>query len=59
MFVLIVIGVSGCSRSVSSVPSGCTKRVRFSYRAKSRNSFGGVVPSVGALLMAAADVFSY
>lgn len=46
MFVLRVMGVSGCSRSVHSDDSGWTKRVRFSYSANRRRSFGGVFPSV-------------
>jgi hypothetical protein len=51
MFVLRVMGVSGCGRSGRLVQSGWAKRVRFSYRAKRRRSFGGVLPSVSALLV--------
>jgi hypothetical protein len=51
IFVLSVIGVSRCGRSGRLVHSGCANRVRFSYRANRRRSFGGVLPSVSALLV--------
>ena len=50
MLVLRVMGVSAFSRSVHWVHNGCANRVRFSYSAKRRRSFAGVVPSVLALL---------
>ncbi len=59
MLVLSVMGVCACSRSVSCVHSGCAKRVRFSYSAKSRSRRCGVEPSVCALLtLVASAAFS-
>lgn len=49
IFVLRVMGVRACSRSVRCVHSGCAKRVRFSYRANRRTSLAGVLPSPAAL----------
>jgi hypothetical protein len=51
MLVLSVMGVSWCGRSGRFVHSGWAKRVRFSYRANSRSSLGGVFPSVSAWLV--------
>lgn len=59
MFVLNVIGVVAFSRSVHSVDRGCTKRVRFSYRAHRRSSLAGVLPSDFALLNVVSADFSY
>lgn len=59
ILVLSVIGVSAFSRSVHSVDSGCTNRVRFSYKANKRRSLPGVLPSVLAWLYVVSEDFSY